>query len=76
MKVYTKYINNYDDGLKIFDKCMKVAAFKKFIETALSTSDQQNVTAYLIQPVQRIPRYILLLSVKKKKNKVNYFNVC
>jgi len=63
MKVYTKYINNYDDGLKVFDKCMKVAAFKKFIDTTLQASDQANVTAYLIQPVQRIPRYILLLSV-------------
>ena len=63
MKVYTKYINNYDDGLEMFGKCMKLPAFKKFIDNALANSDQANMTAYLIQPVQRVPRYILLLSV-------------
>jgi hypothetical protein len=63
MKIYANYINGYDKGLELFGQSMKITAFKKLIDEKLAASDQTNMTAYLIQPVQRIPRYVLLLSV-------------
>ena len=48
------------------NKLMKQAPFKKFIDGQLvkPECEQNNITAYLIQPVQRVPRYILLISVR------------
>jgi len=64
LKIYTTYVNNYDLSMKVLVRAMRLPNFKKFIEDGLAKpgSDHKDITAFLIQPVQRIPRYILLLS--------------
>eukprot|EP01095_Lingulamoeba_sp_RSL-Kostka_P002295 TRINITY_DN1313_c0_g2_i2.p1 TRINITY_DN1313_c0_g2~~TRINITY_DN1313_c0_g2_i2.p1 ORF type:complete len:656 (-),score=215.71 TRINITY_DN1313_c0_g2_i2:273-1979(-) len=69
-KIYSQYVNNYDDGLSLYSHLYTTRKFKNFIkkqtdfikdqykdklETVLAISD------LLIMPIQRIPRYVLLL---------------
>lgn len=51
--------------MRKFDK--ESAAFRKFLAKALR-NDKQHLDIYdlLIMPVQRIPRYIMLLQVSRK----------
>ncbi|KAL6055648.1 DH domain-containing protein [Balamuthia mandrillaris] len=69
--LYTTYINNYEKAIKTYFECMSHnAAFRKFIEEAerhprCKCSDFQG---FLIQPIQRIPRYSLLLRDLLKYN--------
>jgi len=62
LKVYTEYINNYNDSLAVLNECKKNKAFVSFV-TKLSSASQNklDLASYLIQPIQRIPRYNLLL---------------
>jgi len=63
MKVYTDYVRNFNDALATIQECRKVPEFQSFCaETYPKMSVvQADITAYLIVPVQRIPRYQLLL---------------
>eukprot|EP01133_Synstelium_polycarpum_P019003 gene19003-22747_t len=63
LKSYSVYINNYSKGLATLEKVRKnsniEALFQSFQENPLCGN--LDLTSLLIQPVQRIPRYILLL---------------
>ncbi|PRP81722.1 hypothetical protein PROFUN_10822 [Planoprotostelium fungivorum] len=59
---YQSYINNYDTAIKSFSQASP--DLKNFVDSVLYApdSDHKEISFYLIQPVQRIPRYILLLT--------------
>lgn len=74
---YTQYVNNYDQALKTLNWCIqKEDAFNHFLSERemVSTASRNNaqhkgpqsaglsLPAYLIMPVQRLPKYELLLS--------------
>jgi hypothetical protein len=66
-KMYTTYVNNFDDASKVLDKAMTDRQFKNFQKFHQDTrndprSKDLDLQSYLIMPVQRIPRYKLLLN--------------
>jgi len=60
LKMYTQYINGYDLAMETINKLSKKSKFRKFLQ-ATQTSVGQSLMSFLIMPVQRIPRYVLLL---------------
>eukprot|EP01094_Clydonella_sp_ATCC50884_P017236 TRINITY_DN2962_c0_g1_i1.p1 TRINITY_DN2962_c0_g1~~TRINITY_DN2962_c0_g1_i1.p1 ORF type:complete len:713 (+),score=283.44 TRINITY_DN2962_c0_g1_i1:127-2139(+) len=61
-KVYNKYGNNYETAIATLDRCMEDAKFAQIVQN-LNEDLQGSVSleSLLIMPVQRIPRYNLLL---------------
>jgi len=62
---YSHYVNNYDQALKTVSMCQeKEPAFKEFLDKLLKEEPQGslNLGSLLIAPVQRLPRYEMLLS--------------
>ncbi|KAL6078206.1 hypothetical protein QOT17_001810 [Balamuthia mandrillaris] len=64
--VYSDYCNNYNEALLLLSQREQNKNFAMFIkqcEAKLKQANKnQSLPGYLIQPVQRIPRYVLLLS--------------
>eukprot|EP01102_Stenamoeba_stenopodia_P014614 TRINITY_DN4877_c0_g1_i1.p1 TRINITY_DN4877_c0_g1~~TRINITY_DN4877_c0_g1_i1.p1 ORF type:complete len:794 (-),score=150.51 TRINITY_DN4877_c0_g1_i1:107-2488(-) len=63
-KMYNRYTAQYDTALATLGDCEKQPAFAQFVrqwEDDPNRSCNLNLRALLIQPVQRIPRYRLLL---------------
>jgi hypothetical protein len=69
-KVYTNYVNNYNSSISELQKCNKLPAFQKFLSKVICFSIfliylkhgyAKDLDMYLVLPIQRIPRYILLL---------------
>eukprot|EP00834_Sanchytrium_tribonematis_P006844 NODE_547_length_6185_cov_0.654124.p1 type:complete len:448 gc:universal NODE_547_length_6185_cov_0.654124:1827-3170(+) len=60
---YILYCVKYDEAKKIFVKCKKNPDFLKFLESLqhVKSLKRQDVESLLISPIQRIPRYELLL---------------
>eukprot|EP00026_Physarum_polycephalum_P000728 Phypoly_transcript_00729.p1 GENE.Phypoly_transcript_00729~~Phypoly_transcript_00729.p1 ORF type:complete len:1185 (+),score=285.31 Phypoly_transcript_00729:47-3601(+) len=63
LKVYTTYVNNYNTSIAIMTECMENPKFSAFIEKMRSASECNGLSfaSFLIQPIQRLPRYVLLL---------------
>jgi len=63
LNIYVKYCNNYDDSLVLLEKCQKNELFLKFMDSIADSKDLKKLTleSFLIAPVQRVPRYELLL---------------
>jgi len=69
LKFYQKYVDNYDTTMSVYTRCLKDSpAFVKFIEDnrAIKEVANRDLLSFLIMPIQRIPRYILLLDDLKK----------
>jgi len=66
LKMYTLYVNGFDDSTKKLDK-LRASPFssklKAFLEECKNRPESQKlpIDAYLIMPIQRLPRYELLL---------------
>eukprot|EP00727_Mastigamoeba_balamuthi_P010899 m51a1_g6431 putative domain containing protein (837) ;mRNA; f:357541-360795 len=62
LKAYKQYVNSYDGAMVTLKKCLENPEFKSWHE---ATYNRQNkklpIEGYLIMPVQRIPRYSLLM---------------
>lgn len=61
---YTYFINNFNTSqLKTEELCSKTQRFREYLEKCQFTeaSRNLNLASFMIQPVQRVPRYILLL---------------
>jgi len=61
---YTKYINSFDTSLRLIEEVSgKNSRFREYLEKCQMNKASNNLTlqSFLIQPVQRVPRYILLL---------------
>jgi len=61
-KMYTTYVNNYDAATKLLVSVDKdKSKFHKFLQEQQANLNGQSLTSFLIMPVQRVPRYILLV---------------
>lgn len=65
LHVYTRYVNNYDTASALLARAMCKKDFVSFLEIVTrnnaSQLEDRALTSFLIMPVQRIPRYIMLL---------------
>ncbi|ORZ13816.1 Dbl homology domain-containing protein [Lobosporangium transversale] len=68
MKMYSFYINNFDNALRVLQTQLTQAKYKKKMKEFLRrcakhpNHTQLGLQGYLLLPVQRIPRYKLLLT--------------
>eukprot|EP00045_Choanoeca_perplexa_P013590 m.154690 g.154690 ORF g.154690 m.154690 type:complete len:1181 (+) comp16394_c1_seq8:839-4381(+) len=62
-KVYVTFSNNFDVALSTINQCRKKSSFKQFLEQCLERPECQRLWLddHLIGPIQRIPRYVMLL---------------
>eukprot|EP00834_Sanchytrium_tribonematis_P000370 NODE_7_length_67686_cov_1.621421.p16 type:complete len:343 gc:universal NODE_7_length_67686_cov_1.621421:21732-22760(+) len=75
--IYKKYVDNYAIAMnQIRDAQRKNPAFGEFCSKARGSkeTDRQDITDYMILPIQRILRYSLLLKDLKKKTPVSHFD--
>lgn len=63
MSVYSRYLRNYERGMARLEQLEGRSAFTRLMEPLYQNQDCKYVSLsfYLIMPVQRLPRYILLL---------------
>eukprot|EP01103_Thecamoeba_quadrilineata_P012534 TRINITY_DN3255_c0_g1_i2.p1 TRINITY_DN3255_c0_g1~~TRINITY_DN3255_c0_g1_i2.p1 ORF type:complete len:674 (+),score=127.77 TRINITY_DN3255_c0_g1_i2:72-2093(+) len=62
MKMYIEYCNNYSTMITTLERMMKQKATYQFFDELMVKSGRiGELTSYLIQPIQRIPRYVMLL---------------
>ena len=61
LRVYTQYLTNYDQQLRVLTELEKRQAFVAFNKAA---KGKMSLANYLILPVQRLPRYEMLLEVR------------
>jgi len=60
--LYTEYVNGYSRAIEVCHRHENSSRFQKFLQSAVKASRSSlGLMAYLIMPVQRIPRYALLL---------------
>ncbi|KAL6070868.1 Dbly domain-containing protein [Balamuthia mandrillaris] len=82
LKMYSTYVNNYDEAIRILMELrMNNPEWKNFTakQRALPESRNLSLEDYLIQPVQRVPRYRLLLQEVVKhspQHGKDYENLC
>ncbi|KAL0479205.1 hypothetical protein AKO1_008027 [Acrasis kona] len=82
LKAYTSYINHYDDSQVLLQSLLKSnKKLQDFLEKCHNEPDlrSQQLGSFLVMPVQRIPRYRLLLQELLKRtppNHVDYNNIC
>lgn len=64
-RTYTRYCNNYDSAIQTLEKCRKNVEFDEILKKMDkdSRTTKLGISSYLIKPIQRIPRYRLLLRV-------------
>jgi len=75
MKVYKLYVQNYSRSLTLLDKLQrKNPKFSKFLEECKNhpESGRLDLASFLIMPIQRIPRYELLLRDLLKRTWENH----
>eukprot|EP01080_Neovahlkampfia_damariscottae_P011639 gene11639-4880_t len=63
-KTYTRYCNNYDRAISTINKNKNNSEFKQYLTQTLDKNERTNklgIQSYLIKPIQRIPRYRLLI---------------
>jgi RhoGEF domain len=65
LKSYSEYVNNYDESMRMLVKCRRKygKAFERVQEQAQADTraTRLDLLSLLIMPVQRLPRYVLLL---------------
>ncbi|KAH3762712.1 Guanine exchange factor for Rac 30 [Pelomyxa schiedti] len=69
LKVYNIYVSNYETAVNTLTEMQKNSPeFVEWLETTQKKPECQNLDIYsfLIQPVQRIPRYVMLLQTLSK----------
>lgn len=66
LQQYTTYVNNYNKTLAILQRSFSNSQFERTIQALQGTPrcNNQNLYSFLITPVQRMPRYQLLLTVR------------
>eukprot|EP00727_Mastigamoeba_balamuthi_P012399 m51a1_g7782 hypothetical protein (1253) ;mRNA; f:227088-233128 len=65
LPLYTNYVTNYDKALTLVTQLKKKEKFTAWLQACVDNplnTKRLDLEAYLIQPVQRVPRYLLLLS--------------
>jgi len=62
LKLYVEYVNNYDNSVKTIADCLANKNFENFLIETVGLVDTYPLSTLLIQPIQRIPRYEMLLT--------------
>eukprot|EP01119_Soliformovum_irregulare_P019332 TRINITY_DN6092_c0_g1_i2.p1 TRINITY_DN6092_c0_g1~~TRINITY_DN6092_c0_g1_i2.p1 ORF type:complete len:594 (+),score=153.67 TRINITY_DN6092_c0_g1_i2:36-1817(+) len=71
-KIYTQYVNNYDHSVQTLNRCIRSAGFKSVVQKCQTSVRGRvegmdvSLVSLLLLPIQRIPRYVLLLEDLKK----------
>jgi hypothetical protein len=66
-KIYTIYVKSYDAAQLLLNQLIpKRIALKQFLDVQMLCENNKNLELFLIQPVQRVPRYVLLLEMLAK----------
>ncbi|BFU23552.1 Rho guanine nucleotide exchange factor, putative [Entamoeba histolytica HM-1:IMSS-B] len=74
-KVYFLYISHYDDSNQVLTEYEKNPKFNELLaslQTQIPTTTNLDLRSYLIMPVQRLPRYELLLKDLLKNTKSDH----
>eukprot|EP00808_Paulinella_micropora_P021698 g55677.t1 len=58
---YTTYVNNFGNALDTLQQLQAKDPFNQFLSKLKAESNVQDLSAYLIMPIQRIPRYRMLV---------------
>ncbi|KAN0037895.1 hypothetical protein ACTA71_000066 [Dictyostelium dimigraforme] len=76
-KMYSNYIIGYDASVTLLARLRKKKDFSNFLEKCRNDSrcNGLDLNSILIMPVQRLPRYVLLLSELIKQTPPNHPNV-
>lgn len=61
LKMYTIYTGGHEKALSILEEAENKESFVNFVNQCIKDTEVQDIRAYLIRPVQRVPRYRLLL---------------
>ena len=66
LRSYSAYVNNYTLAINVMSQCEERAQFQATMDSLKNTLTDdgmklQSLYSYLIMPIQRIPRYLLLL---------------
>ena len=64
LKLYRNYISNYDKAVDTLSTALENKKFKQFVQDQQTTYHTLGISSILITPIQRIPRYSLLLQVR------------
>ena len=75
IKLYTHYINTYDTAAKLVKEWREtVKPFRKYLKEVEWTPALQctNLESLLVTPIQRLPRYVLLLEEMAKATPENH----
>lgn len=79
LKIYRAYCDKYDLSQEALKKACKRKTISSYLEARQKDMNNQTIKSFLILPVQRVPRYMLLLKDIKKKtdpSHVDYRDVC
>ncbi len=60
LRSYTAYYNNYHSALTCLSKCSERPKFKEWLDKQEALVNEA-LTSLLIRPIQRVPKYVLLL---------------
>jgi len=63
LRVYRDYINNYNNALQTLESSLAKSSFRKFVEEEKNNLKMEtlSLSSLLITPIQRIPRYVLMV---------------
>merc|ERR1712137_809746 len=70
LRCYTTYVNNYNNAIEILTELEENSEFAAKLKIMTDSGIKgKSLYTYLIMPIQRIPRYILLLNELIRKTK-------
>jgi hypothetical protein len=64
--MYSEYINNYNNAIETMSRCLQESEdFREFLAQGRADPESRglDVTSFMILPIQRVPRYQMLLEV-------------
>lgn len=64
LKVYTAYVNNYNNSVNTLQEISQIPEVAQALQECRNRKETggMEIQSYLIMPIQRIPRYVLLLT--------------
>ncbi|KAM9990812.1 hypothetical protein ACTFIY_006864 [Dictyostelium cf. discoideum] len=74
VQCYSTYVNNYNNSIKALEDCKRDN--EKFVEFLVDQREKASIElpGYLIMPVQRMPRYVMLLEDLLKHTAPQHFD--
>ncbi|XP_068728544.1 uncharacterized protein [Montipora capricornis] len=64
LRIYSNYVNNFPKAIGVINKALRGSQkFRKFLQNCSSNTECEglDLPAFLLTPIQRLPRYVLLL---------------